>query len=135
MKKINRSSYGEKKNQSVRVRQDNPNAYKAIQSSAEHTAVRIQINKNDMDTSVITPNKQFIITFGENNDYSGIYILNKKRDLFFKEGTSVFMINTSMDLSKVDPYKYAEATPDDAKEYSKVIESANRTLDELMNSI
>ena len=50
--------------------------------------IYIAINKTDIDISIFTPNKEYIIdadgVYGENNKYNGNWILVRKRELFFK---------------------------------------------------
>jgi uncharacterized protein YuzE len=123
LENINKSSYtSNSKSQSVRVRQNNPNAVKNLAASIEHSAVQISLNKNDVDVSVLNPNLQYIVYNASQLDTNGIYILTRKRELFIKEGTDLFMVNVMMDLSRVDPEKLIESSREDADKNSIVID-------------
>lgn len=131
LENINKSSYTNDKNATIRFRQDNPNAIKNLKSSVEQGSVTISLNKNDVDTSVITPNKQFIVYNGAHLETNGIYILKRKRELYIREGTNTYMINVMLDLSRVDPEKLIESSSEDAAKNTKVIDKlfGNKDLD------
>jgi hypothetical protein len=122
LENINSSSYtSDSKSQSIRIRQSNPNAVKNITSSIEHSAVTLSINKNDVDVSVLNPNLQYVVYNAAHLDTNGVYILTRKRELFIKEGTDLFMCNAMLDLSRVDPEKLIESSREDADKNTIII--------------
>jgi hypothetical protein len=54
-------------------------------------------------------------------DTNGVYILTRKRELFIKEGTDLFMCNAMLDLSRVDPEKLIESSREDADKNTIII--------------
>lgn len=70
----------------MNVRAPNDNAG-LIENSQKSSMLYISINKNDLDGSIFTPNKEYVINTGDiypDCDYSGNYILHQKRELYFK---------------------------------------------------
>ena len=68
----------------VRVPNDNTGL---ITNSAKTSNFFISINKTDIDASIITPNKEFIINAEgayKGCGYSGKFLLKRKRELYFK---------------------------------------------------
>lgn len=71
----------------VNVRAPNDNTG-LIENNQKASMLYMAINKNDLDTSIFTPNKEYIINAGEVYkdcpEYTGNYILQRKRELYFK---------------------------------------------------
>lgn len=85
----------------VRVENDNVNMVKNIKSRIENNTRRLTLNKNGLDTTVITPNKRYIVhNYDAHSNKDGVFILNRKVDIFSRHGGK-FAINTRIQLSKV----------------------------------
>lgn len=85
----------------VRVSNDNVNMVKNIKANIENNANILVLNKNAMDTSVLTPNKQYVIkNYDAHSDKNGIFLLHKKTDMFLRHG-NVFSLNTQLELAKI----------------------------------
>ena len=71
----------------VNVRAPNDNTG-LIENNQKTSMLYMAINKNDLDASIFTPNKEYIINAGEVykdcTEYTGNYILQRKRELYFK---------------------------------------------------
>lgn len=136
LENINKSSYTTDKNTTIRLRQDNTNLIKNLKSSAEQGSVTISLNKNDVDASVLTPNKQYVVYNGAHLETNGIYILTRKRELYIREGTDTYMVNVMLDLSRVDPDKLIESSSEDAAKNTTVINklfgNSDLNLDDLI---
>lgn len=85
----------------VRVENDNVNMVKNIKSRIENNTRRLTLNKNGLDTTVITPNKRYIVhNYDAHSNKDGVFILNRKVDIFTRHGGK-FAVNTRIQLSKV----------------------------------
>lgn len=74
----------------------NPNEYDLEESSG----IMISITKAGLDSSILTPNKEYIISnYKDNKDYNGRYVLSFKKEVLMKDGS--FMISTTFGLRKV----------------------------------
>lgn len=94
-------------NKTVQVRVPNDNDG-LILNSSKISGIKISINKTDLDASVFTPNKEYIINADDvysGTSYSGKYLLRRKRELYFKSsGTGMnekFILNTMLLFERV----------------------------------
>lgn len=58
-----------------------------ISNAQKDSMLYMQVNKNDLDSSVFTPNKEYIINADQvykDCGYTGNYLLQRKRELYFK---------------------------------------------------
>jgi len=72
------------------VRAPNDN-YNLLTNAEKFSRLYIAVNKTDLDCSAFTPNKRYTINADEvyiGCDYSGDYILRRKRELYFKSSES-----------------------------------------------
>lgn len=81
--KVNSNSNFVSKTSHVRAPNDNPGLLTNARRTSEFY---MSITKTDLDASVFTPNKEYIINAEDVYDksYSGRYLLRRKRELFFK---------------------------------------------------
>lgn len=103
-KSINKTedSLIEDKNKSMRIKNDNTGVIDNIINSANTSAVQILIQKTDVDSSVLTMNKEYIIHADEvyGNTYNGKYILIRKREMYVRENNN-FTMNTMLLFEKL----------------------------------
>ena len=65
----------------------------------------MKIVKTELDGSMITPNKEYIIkNKTENRKYDGRYLLVSKKEILLKQ-EGIFISAMSFDLTKVEPVK------------------------------
>lgn len=93
-----------KKTMTVRAPNDN---ISFITNRERVSNVYISFNKNDLDTSVLTPNKEYRLSTKElypDKDYDGKYIIRSRKELFYRssDGGSAeqFICNTQLLLEK-----------------------------------
>lgn len=91
-----------KKNIIERVPNDNLNLIKNTKNTLESGSTLISIVKNDIDTSIITPNKQYMIkSHNMNREYDGKYVLSSKKEIFYRNTSSfVCTINFALRRAK-----------------------------------
>ena len=86
----------------IRITNDNTNAIKNIKADIENHMNQLSITKEGLDTSVLTPNKQYIINnYDAHSGINGYFILNKKNDIFIRHDETKFTISTQLELSQV----------------------------------
>lgn len=76
-----------KKIKTIRVRNDNYGLLDNMISSLNTSSIQLLIQKTDIDASIITLNKEYIVQAGEvyeEQRYSGRYLLTRKRELFIR---------------------------------------------------
>lgn len=89
------------KTQIQRYNNDNQNNNNSIKSSIENRERILNIIKHNLDTSILTINKQYIINYQDKDEeYTGNYILLKKKEIFSREEDH-FCITDALTLSKV----------------------------------
>ena len=72
-----------------------------IKNDIENSIVSLSLSKANVDTSILTPNKIYIVNnFKDNKKYNGKYILTKKRDIFNGQ-TNYFESVTSIELKRI----------------------------------
>lgn len=85
----------------LRMKNDNANMVKNIQSEMENMVNQLSVNKYDLDPSVFTPNKKYTIkNYHGHNDKDGIFLLNKKTEVYVREDDT-FTCNTMLDFCRV----------------------------------
>ena len=83
------------------MKNDNANMVKNIQSEMENMVNQLSVNKYDLDPSVFTPNKKYTIkNYHGHNDKDGIFLLNKKTEVYVREDDT-FTCNTMLDFCRV----------------------------------
>ena len=85
----------------IAVSNDNANEIKNIQSEILIASNKISITKTDLDTSVFTINKRFVIkNYDAHSNLNGVFIMIKKSDFFTRAGNK-FKLSTQIEFAKV----------------------------------
>ena len=85
----------------VRVKNDNVNMVKNVKAQVELENVKLSVNKNDLDSSVMTINKEYIIkNIDAQSANDGKFLLSRKRELFIRQDTN-FVMNTMLDFKRL----------------------------------
>lgn len=85
----------------IRTKNDNPNEVKNVKSELESMINQLSVNKYDLDPSIFTPNKRYIVkNYDAHNNKDGKFLLNKKTEVYVREDDT-FTCNTMLDLCKV----------------------------------
>ena len=75
---------------------------KNLASQYKSSATTVHFSKNDLDSSVITMNKEYMLKFrGNNSNKTGRYILNRKRE-YYVQDDGKFRMSTTLSLNKVE---------------------------------
>ena len=83
-----------------RLCNDNIKYIKNIKSSIDSSSVVIQLSRTEIDSSIITPNKEYIIkNYREYSEYNGRYILSSKKEIYMQQDGE-FISNTSLVFRK-----------------------------------
>ena len=86
----------------VNVENNNLKYVKNLATQYRSSAIVVTFSKNDLDSSVLTMNKEYMIHFvGEYADKTGRYILNRKREYYTIEN-AIYRMSTDFTLNKVD---------------------------------
>ena len=84
----------------IKVINENVNKIKNIKADIEDNINKLTIAKQDLDPSVFTPNKRYTVkNYTEHAEKDGIFILNKKTEIYMQQGNN-FLCNTVLELSK-----------------------------------
>lgn len=95
------------KTKSIRVSNDNTGLLDNMVAASDTGAIQLLIQKTDIDSSVLTMNKEYIVNAEDmygHKDYNGKYILTRKRELYIREDEN-FIMNTMLLLEKI-PEQY-----------------------------
>lgn len=99
---INQSKYSNNKTEIIRTPSSNPNLIENISAATEQTSSHFSMNKMDVDLSIFTPNKRYLIkNFDGHDDRDGDFILVRKRDLFYFESNDMFAANVMLEFDQV----------------------------------
>ena len=94
------------KTRSIRISNDNDGIINNMISSIDTSAVQLLVQKTNIDSSMITLNKKYIVkaddVYGEK--YNGVYILTRKRELYVREDDN-FVLNTMLLFEKIPENK------------------------------
>lgn len=72
------------------IKSDDPNASKALTSIIESEAGALYIRKVDMDNSIFTPSKQYLLAnYEDNPKYCGIYYIVSKNEIYIRTGNKL----------------------------------------------
>jgi hypothetical protein len=87
-------------NQIVNISNNDQNVINAISHEIESSNITLSIVKNDLDASMFTLNKEYIIKDPLHNEYNGRYILTHSKQLFIKQN-GTFIMSTVLSFKKV----------------------------------
>lgn len=91
------------KTRTIRISNDNYGILDNILSSLNRSSIQLLIQKDDIDSSIITMNKEYIIKADEaygDNKYNGRYLLTRKRELYIKTDNN-FVMDTMLLFEKI----------------------------------
>lgn len=87
---------------------DDPNKIKAIQHSKSLNSRTITITKDNVDNSVFTINKEYLVQQSESkDDKGGRHLLKRKQEMYMREGDK-FYCNTILDFCKCPDMNFGE---------------------------
>lgn len=94
------------KTRSIRISNDNNGIVDNMISSIDTSAVQLLVQKTDIDSSIITMNKEYIVKADDvyGSKYNGRYILTRKRELYVREDQD-FSMNTMLLFEKIPENK------------------------------
>lgn len=85
----------------IRLSNDNSNMIKNIKADLENHINQLSISKTDLDTTVLTLNKRYIVkNYDAHSNNDGVFLMTRKIDYFIKAGDR-FTLSTKLDLIKV----------------------------------
>ena len=83
------------------TKNDNPNEVKNHKSELENQINKLTVHKYDLDPSVFTPNKKYVVkNYAAHSDKDGLFLLNKKTEIYTREADN-FRCITMMNFSKI----------------------------------
>lgn len=92
------------KNSTVYVSSNDPNASKYIANTMTNKSVPIIISKPEMDATIFTPNKEYLISnYQGNNQYTGRYYLASKQEIFINKDVE-FLCTINLGMRMVVHY-------------------------------
>lgn len=72
-----------------------------VKAQIDNGTVVLQLKRTEIDSSIITPNKEYIIkNYREYSEYNGRYILSSKRDVYLQQNNE-FISNTILTFRKM----------------------------------
>ena len=83
------------------VPNNDSNSINSISNDVESSDITISIVKNDLDASLFTLNKEYIINDPVHEQYGQRYILSHVQQLFIKQGNTSFIMSTVLKFRKV----------------------------------
>lgn len=92
-----------KKTKVIRVSNDNTGLMNNMKNKLDSSAIQLLVQKTDIDTSVLTINKEYNVKADEvykSEDYNGKYLLIRKRELFVREDED-FRLGAMLLLKKI----------------------------------
>lgn len=87
-------------NQIINLSNNDSNAINTIASSLEMNNILISLTKNDLDASMFTMNKEYIITDPNHEEYNGRYLISATKQFFVKQ-TDYFVMTTVLTFKKI----------------------------------
>ena len=102
---IPKNKLSTEKVQIQRVNNENTRSISAKRKLIERSNVILNIVKTEIDSSMITPNKEYIVkNVKENRKYDGKYLLLYKKEILLKQ-EGIFISGMSFGLAKIAPVK------------------------------
>ena len=97
----NKASYMKDKDSTIRLNNDNEGILTNIVADKNNNNFLVHIQKADLDTDVLTPNKRITIHHIDRyKKHNGDYLLYRKRECYIREDTS-FILNTMVNLKEI----------------------------------
>ncbi len=87
-------------NQVMNVSNNDQNVINPISHNIESGNITLSIVKNDLDATLFTINKEYIIRDPLHEEYNGRYILMQSKQLFIKQNEN-FIMSTVLSFKKV----------------------------------
>lgn len=118
------TKFDKAKSKIIRVPNGNVNILKNIKSELELSHTRLMINKNDLDGSVFTINKEYSVkNYDGHSEKNGKYLLARKRELYLRED-DLFSMNTLLDFKQIKNNKLSGNSKDNetAKDFNKALD-------------
>lgn len=85
----------------IRINNDNANQIKNIKATMENKANKLTLNKNDLDTSVFTMNKEYVVkNYDAHSNKDGKFLLNRKVEIYMRQDDK-FILNTMLEFDKL----------------------------------
>lgn len=89
-----------------RINVDNLDYINTIRDDIENTSVMLKVVKSTIDSSILTPNKEYIVQHHtSNSQYNGRYLLASKQEILARQ-SNTFTSSTIFELRKVMNSKY-----------------------------
>ena len=82
------------KTKTIRISNDNTGLLNNLATSIDQSAIQILVQKTDVDSSVFTMNKEYIIRANDaygSETYNGRYLLTRKRELYIRDDNTFTM--------------------------------------------
>lgn len=92
------------KTKAIRVANGNTGLLNQMKTDLDNSAIQILVQKTDIDSQVLTMNKEYTIKADEvygKSDYNGRYLLIRKRELYIREDNN-FSMSTMLLFKKVE---------------------------------
>lgn len=107
---IEKNTYG-KTNKTMFMKTDNAAAYR---NEAVNNTVLLELFKENIDSTIITPNRTYIVNQqNANTKYNGKYILSYKKEMYSRTGTeNEFSLSCTVGLKKINSIEKANSTVD-----------------------
>ena len=87
---------------------DDPNKVKTIQHSVSLNARTITITKDNVDNSIFTINKEYLVKQSESkDDKGGLHLIKRKQEIYVREG-DIFYSNIILDFCKCPEMNFDE---------------------------
>lgn len=84
-----------------RVPSDNLDYINYLKDNIENTTIMFNVTKTEVDTSLITPNKEYIVrNYPTFSQYNGRYVLSHKKETFINQN-GIFISNVIFGLRKI----------------------------------
>lgn len=97
----NKASYMTDKDNTIRLNNDNEGMLANIAADKNNNNFLVYIQKVDLDTDVLTPNKRITIHHIDRyKEHNGDYLLYRKRECYIREDDT-FLLNTMINLKEI----------------------------------
>jgi hypothetical protein len=87
-------------NQIINLSNNDINAINNITSTLDINNIMVTLTKNDLDASMFTMNKEYIINDPNHKEYNGRYLISSTKQIFIKQ-TDYFIMTTVLTFKKL----------------------------------